>query len=161
MAEVIKMPGTVRSVNGIKPDENANVELETKPYLLLKRWKYTTKKTDSWTGGGLVPFQLNKPLDEWGFPEGFPNNIPGYTYQGILMGNPMFAGSLKNVEARPYGCYFVTNSAGAVHFYITLGTKYVHRYGAESEDYFEKPPVAGSIIEFYFLYTKTDYDFDF
>ena len=25
MAEVIKMPGTVRSVNGIKPDENANV----------------------------------------------------------------------------------------------------------------------------------------
>ena len=27
MAEVIKMPGTVRSVNGIKPDENANVTL--------------------------------------------------------------------------------------------------------------------------------------
>lgn len=30
MAEVIKMPGTVRSVNGIKPDENANVQLPTK-----------------------------------------------------------------------------------------------------------------------------------
>lgn len=27
MAEVIKMPGTVRSVNGIKPDENANVTI--------------------------------------------------------------------------------------------------------------------------------------
>ena len=27
MAEVIKMPGTVRSVNGIKPDENANVDI--------------------------------------------------------------------------------------------------------------------------------------
>lgn len=30
MAEVIKMPGTVRSVNGIEPDENANVQLPTK-----------------------------------------------------------------------------------------------------------------------------------
>ena len=28
MAEVIKMPGTVRSVNGIKPDENANVTIQ-------------------------------------------------------------------------------------------------------------------------------------
>lgn len=27
MAEVIKMPGTVRSVNGIEPDENANVDI--------------------------------------------------------------------------------------------------------------------------------------
>ena len=27
MVEVIKMPGTVRSVNGIKPDANANVTL--------------------------------------------------------------------------------------------------------------------------------------
>ena len=27
MAEVVKMPGTVRSVNGIKPDENANVTI--------------------------------------------------------------------------------------------------------------------------------------
>ena len=27
MVEVVKMPGTVRSVNGIKPDENANVTL--------------------------------------------------------------------------------------------------------------------------------------
>ena len=30
MVEVIKMPGTVRSVNGIEPDENANVQLPTK-----------------------------------------------------------------------------------------------------------------------------------
>lgn len=30
MAEVIKMAGTVRSVNGIEPDENANVQLPTK-----------------------------------------------------------------------------------------------------------------------------------
>ena len=30
MAEVIKMPGTVRSVNGIEPDENANVQLPIK-----------------------------------------------------------------------------------------------------------------------------------
>ena len=28
MAEVIKMPGTVRSVNGIEPDENANVTIQ-------------------------------------------------------------------------------------------------------------------------------------
>ena len=28
MAEVIKMPGTVRSVNGVKPDENANVTIQ-------------------------------------------------------------------------------------------------------------------------------------
>ena len=28
MTEVIKMPGTVRSVNGIKPDENANVTIQ-------------------------------------------------------------------------------------------------------------------------------------
>ena len=28
MVEVIKMPGTVRSVNGIKPDENANVTIQ-------------------------------------------------------------------------------------------------------------------------------------
>lgn len=27
MVEVIKMPGTVRSVNGIEPDENANVDI--------------------------------------------------------------------------------------------------------------------------------------
>ena len=28
MAEVIKMPGTVRSVNGVEPDENANVTIQ-------------------------------------------------------------------------------------------------------------------------------------
>ena len=62
MVEVIKMPGTVRSVNGIKPDENANVELEVKPLFLIKQFRYklTTEDQAQWKNDYIGNWTLKK-----------------------------------------------------------------------------------------------------
>ena len=73
MAEVIKMPGTVRSVNGIKPDENANVELEVKPLFLIKQFRYAMTYDDShkWENGDMGKWKLRKLLRNGGFQKIF------------------------------------------------------------------------------------------
>lgn len=152
MAEVIKMPGTVRSVNGIKPDENANVELEVKPLFLIKQFRYklTTEDQSQWKNNYIGNWTLKKSIADWGLPENFPRNIPGYHYKGVIMGNPFSTGS----EQRPTGCHFETNN----YLVIEVGNKFSHSAPTSSSD---SGPVIGTILELLFLYVKEDYDFSF
>ena len=156
MAEVVKMAGTVRSVNGIEPDENANVELEVKPLFLIKKFVYTLKAADQrkWTNDYIGNWKLKKTVADWGLPENFPTNIPGYLYKGIIMGDPFSPSSVK----RPTGCYFENSESEGSLFVVEVGNQFSHSAPTSSSD---SGPVIGSRLEFLFLYVKQDYDFSF
>ena len=81
MAEVIKMPGTVRSVNGIKPDANANVELEAKPLFLIKQFRYklTTEDQAQWKNNYIGNWTLKKGTN---FVTIFMNDA---VYKGVIV----------------------------------------------------------------------------
>lgn len=153
MAEVIKMPGTVRSVNGIKPDANANVELEVKPLFLIKRFSYAITLDDyrKWENGDMGKWKLRKTVAEWGLPENFPENIPGYLYRGIIMHDPFD----PQTDGRPWGGYFENSSDGSF-FVVEVGDK----YGTSTTGSDTKPSV-GDYLILWFFYTKQGYDFNF
>lgn len=153
MAEVIKMPGTVRSVNGIKPDANANVELEVKPLFLIKQFKYYITLDDyrQWENGDMGKWKLRKTVAEWGLPENFPENIPGYLYRGIIMHDPFD----PLTGGRPWGGYFENSSDGSF-FVVEVGDK----YGTSTTGSDTKPLVGDSLI-LWFFYIKQGYDFNF
>ena len=105
MAEVIKMPGTVRSVNGIKPDANANVELEVKPLFLIKQFSYAITYDDypQWENGNMGKWKLRKTVAEWGLPENFPQNIRSLFLRIFISGVFSFlgAGNRKGADRLP------------------------------------------------------------
>ena len=151
MAEVIKMPGTVRSVNGIKPDENANVELEVKPLFLIKQFSYAITYDDypQWENGDMGKWKLRKTVAEWGLPENFPQNIPGYLYRGVIM-HDLFD---PQTDGRLCGGYFENSSDGSF-FVIEVSDKY-------STTGNNTKPSVGDYLILWFFYTKQGYDFNF
>ena len=153
MVEVIKMPGTVRSVNGIKPDANANVELEVKPLFLIKQFSYAITYDDyrQWEKGDMGKWKLRKTVAEWGLPENFPENIPGYVYRSTIMHDPFD----PHMDGRPCGGYF-ENSSDGYFFVIEVGDK----YGSSTTGNDTKPSV-GYYLILWFFYTKQGYDFNF
>ena len=153
MAEVIKMPGTVRSVNGIKPDANANVELEVKPLFLIKRFSYAVTYDDysQWEKGDMGKWKLRKTVAEWGLPENFPQNIPGYLYRGTIMHDTFDL----DTGGRPMGGYFENSSDGSF-FVIEVGYKYdTSTTGSGAK------PSLGEYLILWFFYIKQGYDFNF
>lgn len=153
MAEVIKMPGTVRSVNGIKPDENANVELEVKPLFLIKQFSYAITYDDypQWENGDMGKWKLRKTVAEWGLPENFPENIPGYLYRGIIMHDPFD----PQTDGRLCGGYFENSSDGSF-FVVEVGDKY-----STSTTGNDTKPSVGDYLILWFFYIKQGYDFNF
>ena len=153
MAEVIKMPGTVRSVNGIKPDGNANVELEVKPPFLIKQFSYAITYDDyrQWENGDMGKWKLRKTVAEWGLPENFPENIPGYLYRGTIMHDPFD----PQTDGRPWGGYFENSSDGSF-FVVEVGDKY-----STSTTGNDTKPSVGDYLILWFFYTKQGYDFNF
>lgn len=152
MVEVIKMPGTVRSVNGIKPDENANVELEVKPLFLIKQFSYAITYDDyhKWEDGDMGKWKLRKTIAEWGLPENFPQNIPGYLYKGTMTNN-LFD---PVTDGRLMGCYFENSSEGSF-FVVEVGYK-----NSTSTTGSDSKPTLGDYLTLWFFYIKQGYDFN-
>ena len=153
MTEVIKMPGTVRSVNGIEPDENANVELEVKPLFLIKQFKYAITYEDypKWENGDMGKWKLRKTIAEWGLPENFPQNIPGYLYKGTIMHDTFDL----DTGGRQMGGYFENSSDG---FFFTIEVGY--KYDTSTTGSGAKPSL-GEYLTLWFFYIKQGYDFNF
>ena len=137
MAEVIKMPGTVRSVNGIEPDANANVDIG-------ENLRYVTFVTKVLMSPNSTTYE-----DDYGlsWTRSYSNSSYGYI--------PHIPGFCKSVDlSRSYVQYLGYNksggtyvaeaagntnlSAGGSHFGCAFGkvVSYTNNGGGEDDTYY-------------------------